>query len=317
MIISASRRTDIPAFYSEWFMNRIREGFLLVRNPFNAHQIKRVELSQRDVECIVFWTRNPKPLFRELDEIDEMGYRYYFQYTITGFPRVFETSVPHPAKAIDTFKALSERVGPARVVWRFDPIIISSVTNEGELLRLFRKIARELSGYTERVVISIADLYKTVQRNMTKVAKQSGEFELYSNDRLMAGIGDLLPDFADIALKYGLHIQSCAEEIDLRPFGIFPGKCIDDEIIHKCFGISVDARKDKGQREACGCIKSVDIGQYDTCLHGCEYCYATKNKEKAKRNYHEVHDPNSPFLLGAADGIEPSLLVPNVQENLF
>jgi hypothetical protein len=165
MIISASRRTDIPAFFSDWFMNRVREEYLFVRNPYNAKQIKRVSLSPDSVEAIVFWTRNPDKLIPHLAELDSRGHRYYFQYTITGFPRALERSVPRPQVAIETFLRLSDLIGPEKVIWRFDPILISSLVDTAEHERIFAKIASALQGRAKRVVVSFADMYSKVNRN--------------------------------------------------------------------------------------------------------------------------------------------------------
>ncbi|MBB4197641.1 hypothetical protein CCR94_13090 [Rhodoblastus sphagnicola] len=295
MIISASRRTDIPAFYAEWFMNRVREEYLLVRNPFNAKQIRRVSLAPKDVEAIVFWTRNPEKLIKYLDELNCRGHRYYFQYTITGYPRSFERSVPRPQSAIETFIRLSKIVGPDRVIWRFDPILISSLVDIAEHERLFAKIASSLRGNAKRVVISFADIYAKVTRNLAKIPNLSIHDLMAKREEAL----QLARNLVAIAGVNGLEVQSCSEEIDLSPAGVAHGKCIDDQLISRLFAVSLKTRKDKGQREACGCIESVDIGQYNSCLHGCAYCYATANKELALRNY-DRHDPLSPFLIGNA-----------------
>ncbi|EGQ9189875.1 DUF1848 domain-containing protein, partial [Vibrio cholerae] len=157
MIISASRRTDIPAFYTPWFMNRIRDQFLLTRNPFNANQIRRVSLAPEDVDLFVFWTRNPTMLMTHLDDLDYIGYKYYFQYTITGYPKQLEVNVPRPHRAIDTFCKLSDRIGAEKVIWRYDPILLSNVVDIHEHQRLFEKIARMLEGRTKKVIISFSD----------------------------------------------------------------------------------------------------------------------------------------------------------------
>jgi len=295
MIISASRRTDIPAFYAEWFMNRIREEYLLVRNPFNAKQVRRVSLSPGNVEAIVFWTRNPEKLIPHLDELNDRGHRYYFQYTITGFPRSMERSVPRPQAAIETFSRLSEMIGPDKVIWRFDPILISSLVDIAEHERLFGKIASALRGKTKRVVISFADMYSKVNRNLAKIPNISTRDLVLEHEEALG----LARNLVSIANANDLEVQSCSEEIDLARSGVAHGKCIDDELISRLFNISFKSRKDKGQREACGCIESVDIGQYNSCLHGCAYCYATANKNLAARNY-DQHDPLSPFLIGSA-----------------
>lgn len=313
MIISASRRTDIPAFYSEWFMNRMREGFLLTRNPFNSNQVRRVSLRPEDVDVFVFWTRNPDKLVPFLPEIDSQGYRYYFQYTITGYPRSVERSVPKPHRAIETFVHLSKKIGPERIVWRYDPILLSSILPLDEHKRLFSKIAGMLEGYTYRVVISFADFYEKTEKNLKRV-----EGLIYSDitekkDKLF----DLSAYMSRVAASHGMEIKSCAESVDIANAGIPNGKCIDDALIKDVFGLQLNGSKDQGQREACGCIRSVDIGMYNTCLHSCSYCYATFNDKAVLKNYGK-HDRYSPFLIGGAEGIDPLLLDEgNGQGSLF
>lgn len=293
MIISASRRTDIPAFYSEWFSERIKERFLLVRNPFNAHQIKRISLSREDVSAIVFWTRNPRNIMNFLPVLDRLGFNYYFQYTITGYPRIFEKSVPSPQQAITTFTQLSELIGPGRVVWRYDPILLSSTLTIDEHKRLFSKIAKLLAGKTHRSVISFADFYQKTARNLSQIPNEEYR-DLIEKKELLY---ELAAFMAKEAESNGMSITSCAELVDISSVGVNHGKCIDEKILYEEFGLNLSSKKDSGQREACGCIKSVDIGEYNTCMHGCSYCYATFN-EKAVTSNRNKHDPKSPFLLG-------------------
>jgi len=313
MIISASRRTDIPAFYSEWFMNRIRAGFLLTRNPFNYNQISRVSLLPEDVDAIVFWTRNPTKLIPHIDELLQGGYRFYFQFTITGYPRALDTKTLNPHKALDVFKRLAEKIGKDKVIWRYDPILLSNLLPIEEHVRLFSKLARELEGHTHRVVISFADLYQKTEKNLNTVDLLAYS-DITQNQSLCLLLAEKL---AAIAYQHGLSIFSCAEDIDLVQNGIQHGKCIDESLINKLFGLQLASSKDTGQREACGCVKSIDIGVYNTCLHGCKYCYATFNNSQANENY-KKHDPQSPFLLGKADNVDPHLLQPVIfQQNLF
>lgn len=302
MIISASRRTDIPAFYHRWFMNRIGDGFLLTRNPFNAHQVSRVSLKPQDVDVIVFWTRNPSKLMQELPVLDLLGHRYYFQYTITGYPRTIEGAVPKPNTAIETFSQLSDLIGKEKVVWRYDPILLSNQVDLNEHKRLFLKIATLLAGKTERVVISFSDFYKKTERNLDSV-----ENLIYSDvTRNQEQLLELARYMSEVANKNGMEITSCAEQVDISSAGINHGKCIDDRLINDVFNLSLDPKKDKGQREECGCIRSVDIGMYNTCLHECSYCYATFNKKAVISNKRK-HDEESPFLIGGTEGIAPHL----------
>ncbi len=314
MIISASRRTDIPAFYSDWFINRVRAGFLLTKNPFNAHQVRRVSLSPSDVDVIVFWTRNPEKLIPFFPELDQLGYRYYFQFTITGYPRTLEKSVPNPHRAIQIFSHVSQFLGAERVVWRYDPVLLSNQVDIAEHKRLFSKIAELLRGKTRRVVISFADLYKKTEINLKKIDGLQYQNIVENNEALL----DLVLFMADVAKRNEMEIYSCAEELDLASAGILHGKCIDDDLIKKVFGISVLEGKDKGQRAACGCVKSIDIGEYNTCLHGCSYCYATYSA-KAVENNRRKHDPNSPFLIGQGEELDviPPESSSAVQGSLF
>lgn len=309
MIISASRRTDIPAFYSDWFAKRVQDGYLLVRNPFDRRKVRRVSLLPGDVDAIVFWTRNAAKIINNFSLFDDVGLKYYFQYTVTGYPRRLEKSVPRPLDAIETFKKVSDLLGPERVLWRYDPILFSNFTEIDEHKRLFAKIASLLGRYTRRVTISFADIYKKTERNLKLIDGLEYEDILLKRP----AVEELTKFMADVAGAEGLKIQTCSEAVDLMHLGVAHAKCIDDQLLYALFGISVGAEKDKGQREECGCIKSVDIGEYNTCLHGCAYCYATFNKQMAVKNSSQ-HDPHSPFLTGPAPREEeirerqPSLL---------
>ncbi|WP_232849643.1 DUF1848 domain-containing protein [Pseudomonas capsici] len=292
-------------------MNRVRAGFLLTRNPFNYNQIRRISMLPQDIEAIVFWTRNPTNLLPYLPELDSQEFNYYFQYTITGYPRSIERSVPSPQKAINTFRNLSELVGSHRVVWRYDPILLSNLITLEEHKRLFKKIAELLAGSTRRVVISFSDFYKKTEKNLRDI-----DGLIYSDITLeREKLYELSNFMSKIASGYDMEIFSCAEEVDIN--SIEHGKCIDENLIQQSFGLSLSGEKDKGQREACGCIKSIDIGVYNTCLHGCSYCYATFNQERVISNKRS-HDPLSPFLIGGVEGIDPNLISPSPpQGSLF
>jgi hypothetical protein len=296
MIISASRRTDIPAFYSDWFMNRIREGYLYVQNPFNANQIRRVDLSLPNVDVIVFWTKNPKPMIRYLDELDERRFRYYFQFTLTAYPKVLEPDVPSATELLSAFKDLSQKIGREKVIWRFDPITLSDVTPEQRIIDDFGTIAEELKGATTRVIISFVDLYKSVKRNFDKLWQEKG-LHFHDADRTITQVRNIAAALIEMAGHNSMEIMSCAEKLDLSPVSIGPGKCIDDRLIKKLFDITVSSKKDPSQRKECQCVESQDIGQYNTCTHGCIYCYANSDKTQVLKN-RALHDPTSPFLIG-------------------
>jgi len=295
MIISASRRTDIPAFYSSWFMNRISEGFCLVPNPFNSKQVSRVSLAPNDVECIVFWTRDPRPLLQHLSILDAEGYRYYFLITLLNNPRYIDPFAPPVKTSIDTFRRLSDMIGPRRVVWRYDPILLSTATEPHFHKESFSLLAEKLKGSTTRSIISLATIYRKLRGRLSRL-EQNGIRVREPEDREIA---DLMTFLAAAAKENGMEIQSCAQERNLRPFGILPGKCVDDLLISEVFGMEVSHRKDPSQRKACGCVESRDIGIYDTCQFGCAYCYATSDAGRAKANYSR-HDPRGASLLPMA-----------------
>lgn len=309
MIISASRRTDIPAFYSEWMINRIKDGYCTVFNPFNRNQVKRVSLKPIDVDVIVFWTKNALPIIDKLRLIDSHEIKYYFQYTLVQYDKSIETKVPSFDKLKNNFIKLADRIGPEKVIWRYDPIIITDKLSFDKHIEIFSNLSHDLKNYTNRVVVSIVDLYKKTLINMTNSSKQDHNMVL--NPESKFDFEKFIKDLAIIANENNLEIQSCAEEIEMDSFGINPGKCIDDDYIKKVFSIEVGHKKDKGQRKVCGCVDSIDIGVYDTCLHGCQYCYATRNHNSAIKNYNE-HDPKSPSLLGWYDKEEK-----NEQMGLF
>jgi len=275
MIISASRRTDIPAFYTSWFMERIREGFVIVKNPFNPTQRKRVSLLPQDVDVIVFWTRNAAPLFPYLDELDQAGYRYVFLYTITGYGPPLETHCPALERVLETFQDLSRRIGSRRIIWRFDPIVYLDGQGEELLISRFDQIARSLSGYTERVIISFLDFYRKVTRRLQMLADTTGlkVIDVSENPLITRRIGCAL---AGLAEKNHMSITSCAEKADLSGSGILAGSCIDAPWLNDVFGLSLSPAKDETQRSRCRCAPSQDIGRYNTCGHGCVYCYAIR-----------------------------------------
>lgn len=287
MIISASRRTDIPAFYTRWLMNRIRQGECQVVNPYRRHQIKRISLAPVDVDVIVFWTRHASPLMPHLDELDQRGYRYYFQYTITNYPPALEHKTPSLAEAVQTFQALANKIGKELVIWRYDPVYLSQATSSDFHRRNFQTIARVLRGYSKRCVVSLVDDYAKTRTRLSKIpafvplSQASNEFKIV--------LDDLIPDLVEIAEHNQFEMVSCAEVVDLQQFGINPGKCVDDDLIRRLFDLDLEYKKDPGQRSACRCLPSQDIGRYDTCPFGCQYCYANRSFEQAVQ-YFKSHN---------------------------
>ena len=315
MIISASRRTDIPAIYSKWFMNRIRAGYCQVPNPYNAKQISHVSLDPRDVEAIVFWSKNPAPLLPQLWELDDLGFCYYFQFTLNDYPRLFEPHIPALSDRIATFKELSSILGPLRVVWRYDPIIISDVTPYGYHLERFTNIAEELRGSTQRVMVSIVDFYQKTERRLSQLEKEEN-ISIERNASVSTGMINLLKDLADIAQRNNIEIFTCTEEKDYSNSGIHPGSCIDANLLAQICSHDFIYRKDPYQRDSCLCMLSKDIGMNDTCIHGCPYCYSTVNYAIAQRRFNE-HDSSSPVLWGKSEELPENIIETHPQLKLF
>ena len=273
MIISVSRRTDIPAFYSSWFMERIREGNVLVKNPFNSSQAKTVSLRPEEVDALVFWTRNAEPLMKHLKELDDRGYNYIFLYTITGYGTPLEKKSPPLEKALESFKKLSHEIGPEKIFWRFDPIIYASGKGEEWIASCFNNIACALRNETQRVIVSFLDFYPKVVKRLKTVEKECG-FKIIDLTHQNTMVGKIATTLAELATTNSMEIFSCAEKKELASFGIQPGSCIDGKALNRLFGTKITIEKDKSQRPQCRCTTSQDIGEYRTCRHGCVYCYA-------------------------------------------
>lgn len=287
MIISASRRTDIPSYYSDWFFNRLKDGYVCTRNPMNHHQISRISLSTDIVDGIVFWTKNPAPMLDKLHLLKD--YPYYSQFTLNAYGKDMEAGIPSKNDVIvPAFQKLSQMIGPERVIWRYDPIILTPAYTMEYHVHYFEELAKRLSGHTKKCVISFVDMYRhlgTISRNMQFLPL--GTAQMY----------ELAGHFADIACKYDLTLETCAEAVDLSQFGISHGHCIDGELFEKIIGQPLSLSKDKNQREECGCMASIDIGMYDSCANGCKYCYANHSLSAVRKNI-QAHDPNSPLLYG-------------------
>jgi hypothetical protein len=296
MIISASRRTDIPAFYSKWFINRVRQGWCLVPNPFNTNQVSRVPLLPGEVDAFVFWSRNPRPLMKYLDELDDLGFRYYFLFTVIGYPSGIDPGAPPLSASIRTFQQLSARVGRQRTIWRYDPIVLSDLSGTGFHESNFRLVAERLKGATDRCVISFVKPYRKARARMEAAAPGASAPVDFSS----LPVRTLLNAISGTARENGMEMFSCASEMDFSEFGIYPSRCIDSDLISKLFGVRINPPKDPCQRKECGCAASRDIGMYDSCVFGCSYCYATSNLDRARAGYAR-HDPLSPSLLVEKD----------------
>lgn len=287
MILSVSRRTDIPAFYADWFFHRLQAGYVLVRNPYRFHAVSRIALSPDVVDGIVFWTKNPAPMLARLNELRD--YPFYFQCTATAYSTDLEPHVPDKDHTVlPAMRRLAEMIGPERVIWRYDPVLLSQKYTIDFHRQRFTQMAKTLQGSTKRCVISFLDLYPSMQ-------KEAARLGLRAPDRQEAET--LAAYFADIAAHNGIKAETCAENIDLTHLGIAHGCCIDKALLEKIGGFKLHTKKDLNQRPFCGCCASVDIGTYATCPGGCVYCYANRGAAAAK-NAFAAHDAHAPLLLG-------------------
>jgi len=318
VIVSASRSTDIPAFYGEWFVERYKRGYITWVNPFNG-LVTHVSFAK--ARAVVFWTKYPRPFLKHLAELDPLQPNYLFQFTLNDYEREgLEPGVPALAERVATFGELAARLGPERVVWRFDPLLLSDSVTVTALAGRVRSLAEQLSGSTRQLVISFVDIgrYPSVKRNLATAGATAREF---TGDE----IRELASSLKDLPSRYGIAVSTCAEEADLREFGIGHSRCIDDRLLRRVFGQDRDLLaflgpdeagqtslfetndvrrhplKDKGQRPLCGCVVSKDIGRYDTCGHGCLYCYANSSVEAVARN-RAAMGRGFPCALGAPPG---------------
>lgn len=288
-IISVSRRTDIPAFYGDWFMRRIAQGYAGVVNPFGGQRY-RVSLAVEDVACLVLWSKDFTPFARHLDTLDRLGYRFYFNYTQTAMPSVFESHVDKRS-ALETLKELSKRYSPAHINWRFDPIILSNISGEAFYLRAFEEYARTLEGIVERCYFSFVTRYGKVLRNFQQLERATGVQVIEPSQEAKIELANRL---AAVAAEHGITMHSCCGDYLLGE-RIQKAHCIDGALIERLFYPEGFAFKEKGTRTECGCTESVDIGTYNTCPHGCVYCYANANKVSARQAF-EQHEASAAFL---------------------
>ena len=284
MIINTGQRTDIPAFYAEWFANRLKEGFVCVRNPYNLHQVSRYRLDPSVVDIFGFCTKNPAPMFPYMDLLKDYG-QYWF-VTITAYGRDIEPNVPDKQKLLEDFKTLSDMAGVNAVGWRYDPIFVSEKYSVDYHLRAFEQISSALEGYTRTAVISFIDLYPKVKRNFPEAR------EVTKEQRLTLG-----REIIRIASNHGMTVKPCAEGDELAAYGADCGGCMLISDYEKALGRRLKAPKRKGARTECACYLSCDIGAYNTCRHLCKYCYANAEPSKVLAQS-RLHDPRSPFLIG-------------------
>lgn len=312
-IVSASRSTDIPAFYADWFFHRLKVGYSAWTNPFNG---VKSYVSYQNTRFIVFWSKNPQPLLNHLDDLKERNIGCYIQYTLNDYERDrLEQGVPPIGQRIDTFKRLVDKLGIGHVIWRFDPLILTDDIGMDTLLSKIESIGDQLQGYTEKLVFSYADIlgYRKVRANLEKIRIPYHE---WTEPQMLEFAGRL----AELNKKWGYTLATCGEKVDLQQFGIERNHCIDydlivrlahdDERLMDFIGAMIKKRgydlfgepeplpasaillpgdryamKDSGQRDACGCLRSKDIGEYNTCPHRCEYCYANTSKDEALSNW--------------------------------
>lgn len=285
MIINTGARTDIPAFFSTWFLNRIQKGFVYVRNPYYLEQITSYTLTPDVVDCLIFCTKNPRPMLPRIHELD--AFASYWFVTITPYGRDIEPNVPPVDQVVNDFRLLSQELGSHRVCWRYDPIFIDEHYLLERHIEEFRQMAEKLAGYTDECVISFIDLYQKTKRNFPGIREVGAKEKI-----------QLAMEFSRIGKQCNISIKTCAEGADLRQYGIQKSGCLTPAILEKSIGRPLKAKPGKPSRANCGCcVTSRDIGAYNTCPHGCKYCYANYDQEIVKYNL-QKHDPDSPLLIG-------------------
>ena len=284
MILNTGLRTDIPGFFSEWFYNRIDDGFVYVRNPYAKNQIYSYRLDPELIDCIIFCTKNPKPMFENLEKIDK--FNQYWHITITPYEKEIEPNVPPMNDVLESFKYLSKKLGKENVTLRYDPIFINEKYSLEKHIESFEYIANSLSDYTTEAIISFIDLYEKTKRNFPKAR------EVTKDERLKIG-----KEFARIGNENNIRIKTCVEGTELDKFGIDSSGCMTKEVIERAINKNLNIPKQKARNGECYCLLNNDIGEYNTCGHGCLYCYANSNKRLVKRNL-KLHDPKSPILIG-------------------
>jgi len=300
MIISASCRTDIPAFYAEWFLNRLRAGYARVRNPYSGKAM-RVDLRPQSVAGFVFWTRNFGPLLPHLEELKAFGRPFVCQFTVTAYPRSLEAAVIPPEKAIDQLRRLAEEVHPLCPVWRYDPIVLSNETPAGFHLDNFARLAGALRGAVNEVTISFVQRYRKMERNLARAEERHGVAWTDPDADFKLQMGAKL---AQIASQAGMQLTICTQPEFLTE-GMAEARCVDVRRLSAIAGYPIEAPV-KGTRPNCACHQSRDIGEYDTCPHGCAYCYAVRRRELAQRRY-RLHDAQADALIPLEDEPPPAL----------
>lgn len=285
MIVNTGGRTDTVQYFSQWLLNRFKEGYALSRNPMFQDRVSRIELNPEVVDCVVFCSKNYAPILPELHQITDR-FNTYFYYTITAYGKDIEPGVPSIDQSIDTLFKLEKQVGRQRIAWRYDPVLLTKKYTVQQHFITFEHMAARLSGHIDRCIFSFVELYKKVELNMDELVLLTEE----SMEELAKGLGR-------IAAKYRIPIQTCATKTDYTKYGIQRSGCNTLDILGRANNIKFRELKHSGMRTGCNCITSMDIGAYNTCPNGCRYCYANQTPELARNNF-DLHNPEAPMLLG-------------------
>ncbi len=302
MILNTGGRTDTVQYYSEWLLNRFREGYVLSRNPLFSNVINRIELSPDTIDVVVFCSKDYAPILDRLHEISDR-FKCYYHYTITAYDTDIEPNVPSIEQSVETLKQLSAQVGKEKVAWRYDPVLLTEKYTIEKHFETFDYMAHELSPYVDRCIFSFVEMYKKLAVNMPELQPISNDNKLL----LAKGLGA-------IAKQYGLYLQTCAAKDDYLQFGVHHSGCMTTEIFSRALGLNFKHQAHKGNRIGCACMESRGLGDYNSCPNGCRYCYANKDHAKAAENYRR-HDPKSPLLLG--DVLPTDTIKPAVQKSLI
>ncbi len=302
MILNTGGRTDTVQYYSDWLLNRFKEGFVYSRNPFYPSKVNKYELSPEKIDVVVFCSKNYEPILNRLQEITDRFNSYFF-YTITAYGTDVEPRVPSIDKSIETLVKLEQIVGSKRIAWRYDPVLLTEKYTIERHLKTFEYMAKELNAHIDRCIFSFVEIYKKVEHNMPEIKSLTEE----EKDSIARGLGE-------IAKKYNIHLQTCATNGDYKKYGIFSSGCITLDILGKANNLNFRRLKHNGMRKYCNCIESRDIGAYNTCPNGCKYCYANSTPKKALENF-KLHDKNSPILFGKIN--ETDIILPANQSSFI
>lgn len=298
MIVNVGGRTDIVNYYSEWLINRLKEGYVYSRNPLFTNNVSKISLKPEDVDCLMFCSKNYKPILKYIKEINEK-YRIICYYTITAYGKDVEPNVPSIDDSIKTLIELSKIVGKEKVLWRYDPILLTKKYTIKKHIETFEIMAEKIAPYVQRCIFSFVEMYKKLGYNMPEIIPFTSENKL-----------EIANKIGQIAKKYNLYIQTCGTDENYEKYGIHLSGCTTTEILEKANNVKYKNIKAKGMRKGCHCIPSRDIGAYDTCINGCKYCYANERPELAKENI-KLHDENSPILIGSIKETDKTTIAKN------